>query len=260
MRKGKRQVGGDRFLELVRADVENRFEHAVFRRALDLSVQKQRTKQKPKPKRKPKPYSDQWSFAIDYALHVQDAVREFADLLTQAVIARKKNITREVALSIVDETLNFASRLTSWEHGAGTFVATSLGITGEDPANKVDVTSRSAFEHEVGQVLFNWRIEANNAITLRSFLSARPSTPVTSHDLSKALIARIKGRNPRFSQRQICETLDANEVPLPIKWQRAGDRTWVEAYNNHKTSVKVFLSKIRPSPSNTQSSLRSQLA
>jgi hypothetical protein len=238
MHKGTRQAGVERFLELIRTDVETRFQHAAFRRALAAVYE-----QKAGPGR--------WSFAVDYALNIQSAVCDFADLLTQAVIARRKKITREDALLILNEALDFAIGLTNWENCAGTFVATSLGITGGEPAKNVDAALRIAFEEEVGKFLFSWRIEAINAIRLRSFLStARPSSPVTSHDICKSLIARIKSRNPRFSQLQICETLDVNKVPLPTKWQRAGDRTWVEAYNNRKESVKVFLSKIKPSRPN----------
>jgi hypothetical protein len=237
MRKGAKP-SGEFFIKLMRTAVETRFQHSVFRPTL-AAVYEQ------------KAGADQWSFAVDYALNVQIAVCDFADLLTQAVIARRKKVTREDALLILNETLEFASGLTNWENCAGTFVATSLGITGVEPAKKVDAASRIAFEKEISQFLFNWRIEANNAIRLRSFLSAaRPSPPVKSHDLCKALIARTKSRNPRFSQLQICETLDAYKIPLPTKWQRASDRTWVEAYNNRKKSVKVFLSKIKPSPRN----------
>jgi hypothetical protein len=231
----------ERLLHLIRNDVETRFGEAVFRRALDASVHQQQ----PRPAR--------WSFAVDYALHVRTAVREYADLLTQAVIARQKKITRKAGLTIVDETLKFASELTSWEGCAGTYVAISLGITGKDAASSVDISSRMAFAHEVEQFLFNWRIEANNAITLRCFLSARSQTPLTSTDLIKPMIARIKVNNPKFSQQQICARLDALKIPLPTKLQRAGVRTWVDAYNNYKGAVKVFLSKIKPSPSKPSS-------
>jgi hypothetical protein len=235
----------ERLLELIRAEVETRFQHAVFRSALDASVQQR------------KPLPDRWSFAVDYALHVGAAVREFADLLTQAVIAEKGKIAPKARLVILDEALKFASALTSWEGGAGIFVATSLGITGKDPANKVNPVSRIGFEKEVEP--FHWEVEANNAITLRCFLSARSSPPVSSPDLTtelvtKAVIARIKGDNPRISQREICTVLDKRSTGLPKMWQGDVDQTWVGAYRRRKNAVKTFLSKIKLSPSSKRPS------
>jgi hypothetical protein len=229
----------ERLLQLIIDEVETRFQHAVFRRALDASVQPR------------KPLPDRWSFAIDYALHVQAAVREFADLLTQAVIARKGKITHKAWLWILDETLKFASALTSWKDMAGTFVATSLGITGADPANKVDPSLRIEFEKDVEQ--FHWEIEANNAITLRSFLSARSSPPALT-DVTKLVIARIKTDNPGISQRHICAKMDARKAPAPKRWRGPDDSTWVGAYERHKNVVKTFLSKIKPFPSSKRPS------
>jgi hypothetical protein len=227
-------------MQLITAEVETRFGHALMRRALDAPVQKQKHR------------SAQWSFAIDYALHVQDSVREFADLLTQAVIAGKGKITLKAWLWILDEALKFASGLTSWKNMAGTFVATSLGITGKNPANKVRQTLRSEFEKEVE--LFNYEIEANNAITLRCFLSARSSPPASSPDLTeelviKAVIARIKRNNPGITQPGICATMDKGGYPALKRWTVDGDQTWMGAYTRRNNAVKVFLSNIKQPPS-----------
>jgi hypothetical protein len=245
MRRNRRRIQEERLLQRITAEVETRFEHAVMRRALDAPVLMQNLR------------SAQWSFAIDYSLHVQDSVREFADLLAQAVIAGKGKITLKAWLWILDEALRFVSVLTSWEDMAGTFVATSLNITGKDRADKVDVTLRAAFEQEVEPFLSNWAIEANNAITLRCMLSARPSTPASPDDLIKVQIARIKGDNPGITQREICARMDARGTPALKTWQSPDDRTWVGAYDGrHKKAVKSYISKIEPSPPSKPASVR----
>jgi hypothetical protein len=229
----------ERLQWLIKTEVEARFQYAVFRRAIDAQA------------RRAVPVPDGWSFAVDYALHVGAAVREFADLLTQAETARKGRITPKARKVILDEALEFASALTSWKGMAGTFVATSLGIIGGSPANRVKRFSRIGFEKEVAQ--FNWAVHANNAITLRSLLSARSSPLVSSPALTeelvtKALVARIKKDNLGISQQDICANMDAKGTPTLKRWRRPDDSTWVGAYRRHKTAVKTFLSKIKPPP------------
>ena len=234
----------ERLLQLITAEVETRFGHAVMRRALDASIQKQKLP------------TAQWSFATDYALHVQDAVREFAALLTQAKIGPHKKINGKAWLWILGETLKFASALVNWEGGAGTFVAISLGIKGKNPTHKVPPAVRTSFVAELEQFVPGFKIEANNAITLRCALFDRPAAAPSSDNITRALIARIKGDNPGISQLQICEKADSLRIPVLERWRRTDDQTWVGAYRRRKNAVKTFLSKIKPSPSSERPSSR----
>jgi hypothetical protein len=238
MHKRAKQTQRERLLEFIRMEVDAHFEHAVFRRALELSVLTSKQKQKS--------FSHHWSFAIDYALNVMDAVREFAGLLTQGVIARQKRITNKAWSEILEETLKFAARLIDWEGMAGTFVATSLGLSGKDPEDRVAPASRAAFEKQVVEFVSGWQIEASNAITLRCMLFDSPSAPAPHLDNTKLMIMFLKMRDPKISHKEICAKMDGGKIPPPATWQRDGDRTWMDGYRHHPGRVKTFLSKIKP--------------
>lgn len=53
--------------------------------------------------------------------------------------------------------------------------------------------------------------------------------------------------NPSIPAKEMCETFDRANVPLPPNWQGAGFQKWVRAYGdpNYKTRIEVIISKDR---------------
>jgi hypothetical protein len=69
-------------------------------------------------------------------------------------------------------------------------------------------------------------------------------------DKTKEIIAQIKARNPGISALEICDKVDAQNIPIRHPWQWKGNRTWRGAYLNPSLTrrVKTYISKIASQP------------
>ncbi len=226
------------FIKYIRARVDTHFDRFVLRRAIDTAARRGRV-----------PPTAGWSFATDYAFAIEDSFSEFADLLTQAVLARKRALTKRIFWEIVDAALGWAAERNNWDH-AETFVAIAVSKRGR---KKVSPAAQKAFLAELEAFASRWQIQAVSAVRLRLALSARPEPSWLPKDPAKLHILLIKKMHPRLSQREICLKLDVynartkEAAPLPEEWRRAGHRLWVSAYDdrNLRPHVKTFISKVR---------------
>lgn len=197
------------------------------------------------------------------------ATSEFADMLTQAVIARRgrKDFSLRFLKEIWAECLRFATGLSDFKF-AGTWIDEAWGI---DPREaplphlyRLDTISdmqaaaasfvgkfRPRFEDRIRMCSSGWLNEAANRIELRQLLSAASPHKLNTGDPSKTVITQLLLATPHLTTEQVCGKLDAaNEkgagrAPLPKAWQRRGARSWVDAYARFCASVKTFVSTVR---------------
>jgi hypothetical protein len=186
---------------------------------------------------------------------MEEAVTEFADWLTQALIARNKPITRQRVQMIVEESLQFASYYTARE-STDKWLAAGLGLENEE-AEEVRGLAGISFRTLILGATGRWAEQAEARIRFRCLLSARPARPQSLDDRTKVVIRQIKGDNPGITQKDLCRKLDAmndraqkNIIPVPKTWEEKGERSWCGALANPKLKgpVKTYLSKINAAP------------
>lgn len=148
-------------VEEIEAGIEKRFERFALRRAIDTAT-----------RRRGSPLTIRWSFATDYGFAIEEAICEYADLLTQAVIARRKALTKKICWDIVDAVIGCADKWKSWDFSE-TFVAIAKGCRGR----RVPLSAQKAFLEELEPFEAGWGIEALKAVRLRSVLSLRVQPP-----------------------------------------------------------------------------------
>jgi hypothetical protein len=201
---------------------------------------------------------------------IQQATGEFADMLAQAVIARRgrKDFTLSLRAQIWAKCLDFAMDMASWEnarHWADLAWGDdplerplphrcTLGMreqlaTGQEFVRKV----RLLFEDKVKHGSLQWLEEADRKINLRCLLSIAPRRHARIEDPAKKAVALLLTASPQLSASEVCKKLDAKNqntpsfAPIPKTWQEAGVRTWVEAYRNLSGRVRTYITGIRNS-------------
>ena len=207
-------------------------------------------------------------FARDCGAAVGKATGEFADLLAQAVIARRgrKDFSLEVRTSMWTECLSFAMELARFE-SAGVWIDRAWGT---DPREsplpdlyKLDTLSEQAavaaawsgkfkarFEESIRHASPEWLNEADRRIELRCLLSSAPRREAAL-DKSKRALALLLKASPDLSTRQLCSRLDAFEerskggAPVPRAWEKRGARSWIGAFEKFPGSVKTYISSTR---------------
>lgn len=210
-------------------------------------------------------------FAGDCDKAIGRATREFADMLTQAVIARRarKEFSLKLAKSLWTECLQFANRLAEFNM-ASAWIQKAWGLdplespvpglhTLETIADQQAAVERFVakfrprFEERVRMGSSGWLNEADNGIELRKLLSNPPRRAANLDDPSKQAVALLLFRNSRLTARQVCGKLDArNEqdpkspiAPVPTSWRKRGARSWIDAYCRFPGAVKTFISAVR---------------
>jgi hypothetical protein len=202
---------------------------------------------------------------------VKRASGEFADLLTQAVIARRgrKDFPLGLRADMWAECLRFSMKMARFD-AAGEWVDRAWGhAPKESPLphihtldtmalQRADVAKFSAkfrakFEERLRHGSPRWLDEADRRIELRRLLSSAPQRLSSLDDPSKRAVANLLFINPKLQARELCAKLDSgNErnpihpaAPLPKKWIKKGVRLWMEAYERFRGNVKSYFSKVR---------------
>ena len=196
------------------------------------------------------------------------ATGDFADMLTQAAVARRgrKDFSLKFRTQMWTECLRFAMSLARLE-SAYAWIDKAWG---DDPREDVvprapgstmqEITQAGAtfkarfgpkFEERIWHGSRDWLDEADRKIELRLLLSAGLRRRVKLNDPSKRAVVKVLMSNPNLTTGQICAKLDAwNETnprnaPLPESWKKRGARSWIDAYEKMKPSVKTFVSTVR---------------
>jgi len=197
------------------------------------------------------------------------ATGDFADMLTQAVIARlgKKEFSLTRQKELWTECLKFAFGLAKFEI-AGAWIDDAWGTdpreaplphlytieTISDQQSAVErfaAKFRPRFESRLTMGSSGWLNEADHRIELRRLLSIAPLRRARANDPSKRALTRLLFESPNLTAEQICGRLDAkNETnhqnaPVPRAWQKAGTRSWIDAHEKFRGRVKTFISTVR---------------
>jgi hypothetical protein len=220
------------------------------------------------------------TFALtkEYVKAISRASRQLVDLLATAAVSRIGQADFREA--IWRECLDFAYQLGQWDAFAS-WVDRVAGIRWKAPVTADATTDleqlekaakprREFFENRIGMYSQEWLSAIDQAIELRLTVSA-PRTVNTSGEIEKKApgIASAPSRivptpskkcDPEVAKRralvksnagvpvlELCQIFDRENVPLPVKWQAAGLKTWVEAHRKYATRVKVIVSKDRSS-------------
>lgn len=204
--------------------------------------------------------------ACEAAVH--GATGGFADMLAQAVIARRgrKDFSLTLRAEMWGECLRFAMGLADWE-AAGAWVDRAWGYAPyENPialspgaelheqkevAQAFSAEFRKMFEEQMRHGSPAWLNEADRRIELRCLLSSAPRRGVKLDDPSKKAVALLLMVSPSLTTEQCCSKLDAkNETspgntPIPETWRKCGARSWSDAYGRFRVRVKTFVSTVR---------------
>jgi hypothetical protein len=211
--------------------------------------------------------------AVWFALACEGAIKratgEFADLLTQAVIARRgrKDFPLTLRTEMWAECLRFSMKLARFE-AAGVWVDKAWGFAPYESclphlhrldtialqqaeAAKFSSKFKAKFEDRIRHGSPQWLDEAERRIQLRTLLSSAPQRRAGFDDPSKLAVTNLLFRTPDLRAEQICAKLDAaNErgglvAPIPNAWQKRGARSWLEAYARFPGNVRAYISKVR---------------
>jgi len=187
--------------------------------------------------------------ALSYALCVEATVGKFADLLTQAVIARGRAVSSQARLEVVREALSLASLLEE----------VAIGTLSEEIP--IPPRKEKQFMKQLSTFLHEWTTEAERKVELRCILTLGGTRLKRQPETGpKAAIGYLKDRCPEISHKGICARLDGfndrsenEEVPYPVpdSWfQENNDRTWSGNLRHKRTKkrVKTFISKVEPIP------------
>ena len=173
-------------LDIIQAEAERRFERFMCRRAINTSGG-----------RGSFPEDSAWSFAVDYGLAVEEAIRDFAGMLTQAFQTQARKVTRTTYKEILDIVLRAADQWVAWDFAA-TFLMLAKGVRNSSGLSSCE---KNAFMKELDAFSGRWIIVARQSIRLHSFLSTRPqprrSAPVQL-DKTTQQIARTKQKNSKI--------------------------------------------------------------
>jgi hypothetical protein len=208
---------------------------------------------------------------------VGKASGDFADLLTQAVIARRgrKDFSLSLRREMWAEGLRFAVGLARFET-AGAWIDKAWGIDpresplphlyrlesiSEQQAEvaKFMVRFRATFEERIRHGSPGWLNEADRKIELRCLLSSALQRRANPNDPSKKAVSLLLTASPELTTEQVCAKLDAqNErtpgsAPIPKAWRKWGVRSWIEAHEKLLGRVKTYVSTVRKQAGITQS-------
>jgi hypothetical protein len=208
-------------------------------------------------------------FAIACEEAVKHATGEFADMLTQAVIARRgrKDFPLGFRTEIWKECLCFGMSLAQWK-SASFWVDLAWGHDPRESALPHLYKLESIQEQQAAAMAFSdkfkpeleermrhgspqWLDEAERRISLRCLFSYVPARRTRLDDPSKRAVAFLLTASPELRTGQVCAKLEGrNETspgcaPIPEAWRRRGVRSWIDAYGKFPASVKSYVSKIR---------------
>jgi hypothetical protein len=208
-------------------------------------------------------------FARAFGRAIEKATGHFADMLTQAVIARRgsKDFSLSLHAELWSACLDFAMSLAGY--GLASFwVEKAWGdVTSEHPLpNMTRLDSIDEQASQMGKFIDiirlsfrrivhdspEWLGEAERKINLRRLLSNAPQrgTKMLS-DKSKKAVAILLIITPYLSAKQVCGKLDdrnekvPDSAPLPQSWQKLGVHLWIEAHHRFPKRVNTFISKVR---------------
>ena len=192
----------------------------------------------------------------EYADSVEEAVGEFADLLTQALLAGRTAINREARTKIFREAMRFSEMLREESSLVEGIFYTVLKVK---PPSSIPASHMEAVRSEIAGCRDEWGYEVMRKINLRCLISRSGSGPssLLPRDELKIWISLTKGRHSKISQIDLCGMLDEYNdkykypYPLPESWaQRSGERTWSHSFTCEKTKplMKRFLSGIKATP------------
>jgi hypothetical protein len=208
-------------------------------------------------------------FALACGKAIAKATGQFADMLTQAVIARRgsKDFPLKLHTELWAECLDFAMDLAGYGM-ASRWVEKAWGnVTSEQPLphiTRLDTIEDQTIETDKFLDAFRpvfrrivhdspeWLAEAERKIDLRCLLSSTPQRRGKRvSDKSKQAVAMLLTINPKLSAKQVCGKLDSrNEMspdsaPIPKSWQKPSVRLWTEAHWRFPKRVNTFISKVR---------------
>jgi hypothetical protein len=208
-------------------------------------------------------------FAVTCGRAIGKATGQFADMLAQAVIARRgsKDFSLKLHTELWAACLDFAMGLAGYgmasmwvEKAWGDVIRehplphiTRLGTIEEQSsqAEKFMDAFRPAFRRIVHGSP-EWLAEAERKINLRRLLSNSPQRRAKRvSDKSKQAVAMLLTISPKLSAKQVCGKLDdrnekiPDSVPIPKSWQKPGVRLWIEAHDIFPKRVNTFISKVR---------------
>lgn len=197
------------------------------------------------------------------------ATGDFADMLTQAVIARhgRKEFSLKLRKEMWAECLRFATWLADFSI-SGRWIEEAWGLDPREAAlphlysmetisdqqaavDKFVAKFKPRFEEGLRMGSSGWLNEAENRIELRRLLSIAPSRRPSRKNPAKLALARLLVENPKLTTEQICARLDAkNETnpqnaPVPNSWRKSGARSWIDAHGNLSGRVRTFISTVR---------------
>jgi hypothetical protein len=240
--------------EQFRQDFDKRVEY--FRRNGDRAIREVAESQAPR-------------FAVICGKAIGKATGYFADMLAQAVIARRgsKDFPLKLQTELWAVCLDFAMSLAGYGI-ASMWVEKAWGdVVREHPLphitrldtidDQVYQTGKfiDAFRPAFRRIVHGspeWLSEAERKINLRCLLSNAPERRTRRlGDKSKKAIALLLTSAPNLSARQVCGKLDdwnersPNSAPIPKSWQKPGARLWIEAHDRFPKRVNTFISKVR---------------
>ena len=196
------------------------------------------------------------------------ATGDFADMLTQAVVARRgrKDFSLKLRKQMWTECLRFAMSLARLE-SASAWIDKAWGddpregVVPRTPGSSLQEMAQSGatfrgkfgpkFEERIRHGSCDWLNEADRKIELRLLLSVALRRGVKLDDPSKKAVALLLILNSNLTTRQCCARLDASNernprsAPIPEAWRKRGARSWIDAYENMNSSVKTFVSTVR---------------
>jgi len=207
-------------------------------------------------------------FARDCEMAVGKSAGEFADMLTQAVIARRerKDFSLKLRTQMWAECLRFAMRLARFET-AGAWIDRAWGtdpregplphlyrlesIAEQQAAVALwSAEFRAKFEERIRHDSPSWLEEADRRIELRCLLSIAPHRGAMRNK-SKQALAFLLTTNPYLTTRQLCAKCDGyndqspGRAPVPTPWQKCGVHSWIGAYDKITDRVKTYVSSVR---------------
>jgi hypothetical protein len=197
------------------------------------------------------------------------AAGDFADMLTQAVIARqgRKQFSLKLRKELWAECVRFANGLAEFKI-SGAWIDEAWGFDPRETplpnlytletveeqqaaVNQFVAKFRPKFEDRLRTGSSGWLNEADHRIELRRLLSIAPPHRASTDDPTKKALTLLLFASPNLNSEQICWRLDkANErtpgsAPILRSWQKRGATSWSDAYDQLRGPVKTFISTVR---------------
>jgi len=185
-------------------------------------------------------------YARTYAKAIERAVGEYADILAQAAISRKRsrNLTQSARIQLWKEALAFADQLATsalWEKWLEAAEVPSLRglppIMGEP--------DRKRFWECVFMGRPEWLDEANRRIYLRLLLNGASATSRRTDSL-RSLVAYKIIEKPASTDEQLCRELEEacekdSRHAVPGFMQKAGCRLWADPFRERSKGQNITL-------------------